>query len=60
MGRISLKIKFFEVDHLWKKSDRYLKNKEAISLDEDPQEHKYTLWFHYYINNRPVKESIAE
>lgn len=62
--RISLKILFYDVRNLRQKSDRYLKNKEAITLVEDPQEHYYTLWFHYEINNngtkRMVKEEIAK
>lgn len=64
MARISLKILFYDVRYLRQKSDWYLVNKEAITLDEDPQEHYYTLWFHYEVNNnwtkRMVKEEIAK
>lgn len=64
MWRISLKILFQDVRSLRQKSDWYLVNKEAITLHEDPQEHYYTLWFHYELNNngtkRMVKEEIAK
>lgn len=60
MGKLPLQMLF---DHVWDKrklTEWYTKKKEAITLSRDRQEHSYTLRYHYPINNRMVKEAIAE